>query len=135
MRWSLAALPAPRRLTAGATWSVAAAFARPPDSRLPPLFSPLARQIEGVLPDVDFKRTKVTRAELEEMCADLFDRATLPMEDALKAAGMTIVCTPLPASVPDGFCATRRRALVTLVLLRQSCFPESLVRSTHAIEF
>lgn len=49
-------------------------------------------QIEGVLPDVDFKRTKITRVELEEMCAHLFERAARPMEDALKAAEMTIVC-------------------------------------------
>eukprot|EP00123_Amoebidium_parasiticum_P009755 comp19689_c0_seq2/m.23382 comp19689_c0_seq2/g.23382 ORF comp19689_c0_seq2/g.23382 comp19689_c0_seq2/m.23382 type:complete len:917 (-) comp19689_c0_seq2:482-3232(-) len=47
-------------------------------------------QIEGVLPDVDFTRTRVTRAEFEAMCADLFDRAAQPLTDALAAAGMTI---------------------------------------------
>jgi hypoxia up-regulated 1 len=49
-------------------------------------------QIEGVFPDVDFKRTKVTRTELEEMCAHLFERAEEPMVDALKAAEITMVC-------------------------------------------
>eukprot|EP00058_Branchiostoma_floridae_P024583 XP_002610073.1 hypothetical protein BRAFLDRAFT_125669 [Branchiostoma floridae] len=46
-------------------------------------------QIEGVHEDIDF-RTKVTRAELEEMCADLFDRVAGPVRSALKSADMTM---------------------------------------------
>lgn len=42
-------------------------------------------QIEGLLPDIDF-RCKVTRQELEEMCADLFDRVKAPVEQALRSA-------------------------------------------------
>ena len=47
-------------------------------------------QIEGLLDDIDF-RLKVTRAELEEMCADLFDRIGHPIKQALQAADMTMV--------------------------------------------
>ncbi|XP_019623229.1 PREDICTED: hypoxia up-regulated protein 1-like isoform X1 [Branchiostoma belcheri] len=46
-------------------------------------------QIEGVHEDIDF-RTKVTRVELEEMCADLFDRVAGPVRMALKSADMTM---------------------------------------------
>ncbi|CAH1263019.1 HYOU1 [Branchiostoma lanceolatum] len=46
-------------------------------------------QIEGVHEDIDF-RTKVTRADLEEMCADLFDRVAGPVRMALKSADMTM---------------------------------------------
>eukprot|EP00124_Ichthyophonus_hoferi_P002404 Ihof_evm8s162 gene=Ihof_evmTU8s162 len=47
-------------------------------------------QIEGVLPDVDFERTKITRLEFETMCEDLFARAAKPVTDALVAANMNI---------------------------------------------
>lgn len=47
-------------------------------------------QIEGLLDDEDFKM-KVTRAELEEMCADMFKRVTIPIDDALKASEITLV--------------------------------------------
>ena len=40
--------------------------------------------------DVDFS-TKVTREELESMCADLFDRVGKPVTDALKSADITMV--------------------------------------------
>lgn len=42
-------------------------------------------QVEGLMDDVDFK-AKVTREELETMCADLFDRIKKPIEDAIKSA-------------------------------------------------
>ncbi len=44
-------------------------------------------QIEGLMDDVDFK-LKVTRKELEEMCADLFERVKGPVNDAFKLAEM-----------------------------------------------
>ena len=47
-------------------------------------------QIEGLLEDVDFS-TKVTREDLESMCADLFDRVGKPVTDALKSADITMV--------------------------------------------
>ena len=40
--------------------------------------------------EIDF-RLKVTRAELEEMCADMFDRIGDPVKQALEAADMTMV--------------------------------------------
>ncbi|XP_053408991.1 hypoxia up-regulated protein 1-like isoform X2 [Mercenaria mercenaria] len=46
-------------------------------------------QVEGLLDDEDFKM-KVTRQELEEMCADMFNRVTTPIEDALKASEITL---------------------------------------------
>jgi len=46
--------------------------------------------VEGLLEDVDF-RLRVTREELEEMCADLYDRVGKPVKQALEAADMTIV--------------------------------------------
>ena len=49
-------------------------------------------QIEGLLDDEDFK-AKVTRAEFEEMCADLFQRFSKPLLDALKSSEVTWVCT------------------------------------------
>ena len=51
-------------------------------------------QVEGLLEDVDF-RTKVTREKFEELCSDLFDRVPGPVEQALEAAGMTMVRTEL----------------------------------------
>lgn len=41
--------------------------------------------------DVDFK-TKVTRAKLEAMCADMMPRWTQPIYDALAMANLTMVC-------------------------------------------
>lgn len=41
--------------------------------------------------DIDFK-VKVTRTELENLCADLLDRVQGPIQAALEAAGMKVVC-------------------------------------------
>ena len=43
-----------------------------------------------MLEDVDF-RTKVTREKFEELCSDMFERVSGPVEQALEAAGMTMV--------------------------------------------
>lgn len=51
-------------------------------------------KIEGLLEDVDF-RQKVTRAELEELCSDLFERVGDPVQQALQAADMTMVTQQL----------------------------------------
>lgn len=40
--------------------------------------------------DIDFK-AKVTRAEFENLCADLFERVPQPVKDALSTAEMTMV--------------------------------------------
>lgn len=40
--------------------------------------------------DIDFK-AKVTRAEFEDLCADLFERVPQPVKDALSTAEMTMV--------------------------------------------
>lgn len=40
--------------------------------------------------DVDFK-AKVTRAEFEELCADLFERVPGPVQQALQSAEMKLV--------------------------------------------
>ena len=58
------------------------------------LLGVLLPQVEGLLEDVDF-RAKVTREKFEELCSDLFDRVPGPVEQALEAAGMTIVRTDL----------------------------------------
>jgi len=47
----------------------------------------IAAQIEGLLDDEDF-RTKVTRQQLEEICADLWPRVANPIKEALKAADL-----------------------------------------------
>ena len=47
-------------------------------------------QIEGLMDDVDFK-AKVTRAEFEELCADLFERVPGPVQQALQCAEMKLV--------------------------------------------
>lgn len=52
-------------------------------------------QVEGLMDDIDFK-AKVTRAEFEELCADLFERVPRPVQDALASAEMSMVSTPLP---------------------------------------
>ncbi|XP_051257465.1 hypoxia up-regulated protein 1 [Dicentrarchus labrax] len=46
-------------------------------------------QVEGLMDDIDFK-AKVTRAEFEELCADLFERVPRPVLDALAAAEMKL---------------------------------------------
>uniref|UniRef100_H2SBB1 Hypoxia up-regulated protein 1 n=1 Tax=Takifugu rubripes TaxID=31033 RepID=H2SBB1_TAKRU len=46
-------------------------------------------QVEGLMDDIDFK-SKVTRAEFENLCADLFERVPQPVKDALSAAEMTM---------------------------------------------
>lgn len=46
-------------------------------------------QVEGLMDDIDFK-SKVTRAEFETLCADLFERVSLPVHDALTSAEMTM---------------------------------------------
>ncbi|XP_008330828.1 hypoxia up-regulated protein 1 [Cynoglossus semilaevis] len=46
-------------------------------------------QVEGLMDDIDFK-SKVTRSEFEELCADLFQRVPRPVEDALAVAEMNL---------------------------------------------
>lgn len=46
-------------------------------------------QIEGLLEEIDFKH-QVTRQVFEDLCTDLFDRITKPLDDALKASGLTL---------------------------------------------
>lgn len=46
-------------------------------------------QIEGLLEEIDFKH-QVTRQTFESLCSDLFDRVTKPLDDALKASGLTL---------------------------------------------
>uniref|UniRef100_A0AAQ5WX01 Hypoxia up-regulated protein 1 n=1 Tax=Amphiprion ocellaris TaxID=80972 RepID=A0AAQ5WX01_AMPOC len=46
-------------------------------------------QVEGLMDDIDFK-AKVTRAEFEQLCADLFERVPRPVQDALTAAEMKL---------------------------------------------
>ncbi|XP_005378351.2 PREDICTED: hypoxia up-regulated protein 1 isoform X2 [Chinchilla lanigera] len=46
-------------------------------------------QIEGLMDDIDFK-AKVTRAEFEELCADLFERVPGPVQQALQSAEMSL---------------------------------------------
>ncbi|XP_018328406.1 hypoxia up-regulated protein 1 [Agrilus planipennis] len=45
-------------------------------------------QVEGLLDEVDF-RLQVTREEFENLCADLFERVSGPVERALKMAGLS----------------------------------------------
>lgn len=47
-------------------------------------------QVEGLMDDIDFK-AKVTRAEFEKLCADLFDRVPRPVQEALAVAEMKLV--------------------------------------------
>lgn len=47
-------------------------------------------QVEGLMDDIDFK-SKVTRAEFEHLCADLFERVPRPVQDALTSAEMKLV--------------------------------------------
>ncbi|XP_058866360.1 hypoxia up-regulated protein 1-like [Acipenser ruthenus] len=46
-------------------------------------------QVEGLLDDIDFK-SRVTRAELEELCADLLQRVPGPVQQALSSAELTM---------------------------------------------
>nr|XP_061817890.1 hypoxia up-regulated protein 1-like [Nerophis lumbriciformis] len=46
-------------------------------------------QVEGLIDEIDFK-AKVTRADFEELCADLFERVPGPVQDALTAAEMNL---------------------------------------------
>ncbi|KAG8434607.1 hypothetical protein GDO86_012831 [Hymenochirus boettgeri] len=46
-------------------------------------------QIEGLMDDIDFK-AKVTRQELEDLCADLFNRVPAPVLQALASAEMSM---------------------------------------------
>lgn len=46
-------------------------------------------QIEGLLDDKDFKH-QVTRETFENLCQDLFERVTGPLERALKASGLAL---------------------------------------------
>lgn len=46
-------------------------------------------QIEGLLEEIDYKH-QVTRQTFENLCTDLFDRVTKPLDDALKASGLTL---------------------------------------------
>lgn len=46
-------------------------------------------QIEGLLENHDFK-VLVTRETFENLCKDLFERAIVPLEQALKASGLTL---------------------------------------------
>ncbi|KAM4015557.1 hypoxia up-regulated protein 1 [Anomaloglossus baeobatrachus] len=46
-------------------------------------------QIEGLMDDIDFK-AKVTRQELEDLCADLFERVSSPVQKALSSAEMNM---------------------------------------------
>ncbi|XP_055866156.1 hypoxia up-regulated protein 1-like isoform X2 [Biomphalaria glabrata] len=46
-------------------------------------------QVENLLDEKDFK-SPVTRAELEELTQDLFDRVTKPIEEALKLSDITL---------------------------------------------
>ncbi|XP_073513129.1 hypoxia up-regulated protein 1 isoform X2 [Phyllobates terribilis] len=46
-------------------------------------------QIEGLMDDIDFK-AKVTRQDLEELCADIFERVSSPVQKALSSAEMNM---------------------------------------------
>ncbi|CAN2387882.1 regulation of endoplasmic reticulum stress-induced neuron intrinsic apoptotic signaling pathway [Pristimantis euphronides] len=46
-------------------------------------------QIEGLMDDIDFK-AKVTRQELEELCEDLFERVSSPVQKALSSSEMNM---------------------------------------------
>ncbi|XP_072515313.1 hypoxia up-regulated protein 1 [Salminus brasiliensis] len=46
-------------------------------------------QIEGLMDDIDFK-AKVTRAEFEALCTDLFDRVPGPVQQALTSSEMSL---------------------------------------------
>lgn len=46
-------------------------------------------QVEGLLDDQDFK-LQVTREVFETLCSDLFGRVKGPVDQALKASGLTL---------------------------------------------
>lgn len=62
-------------------------------------------QVEGLMDDIDFK-AKVTRAEFEDLCADLFERVPQPVKDALSTAEMTMVSW-VPAGPPTSLACVR----------------------------
>uniref|UniRef100_A0A8C5F8V9 Hypoxia up-regulated protein 1 n=1 Tax=Gadus morhua TaxID=8049 RepID=A0A8C5F8V9_GADMO len=47
-------------------------------------------QVEGLMDDIDFK-ARVSRVDFEAMCADLFERVSRPVQDALATAEMTSI--------------------------------------------
>ena len=47
-------------------------------------------QVEGLLDDIDFS-AKVTRAELDEMCKDIYERIGAVVQEALKSSEVTMV--------------------------------------------
>ena len=66
-----------------------------PGGGWPPQVSPLTTcsvpsQVEGLMDDIDFK-ARVSRVDFEAMCADLFERVSRPVQDALATAEMTAV--------------------------------------------
>lgn len=56
-------------------------------------------QVEGLMDDIDFK-AKVTRSEFEALCADLFERVSVPVQEALTAAEMQLVSSPSAPTAP-----------------------------------
>jgi hypoxia up-regulated 1 len=46
--------------------------------------------VESLMDDVDFK-SKVTRAEFDELCKDLVERVTGPVKSVVERAGLTMV--------------------------------------------
>lgn len=59
--------------------------------------------------DIDFK-AKVTRAEFEDLCADLFERVPGPVLDALTAAELKLVSESCRSKL-HRFCPTPRLSL------------------------
>lgn len=76
--------------------------------------TPFPPQVEGLMDDIDFK-AKVTRAEFENLCADLFERVPQPVKDALSTAEMTMVSrrhTTLPLLLVRSFMDARSVAFL-----------------------
>ena len=59
---------------------------------------PILLQVEGLMDDIDFK-ARVSRVDFEAMCADLFERVSRPVQDALATAEMTAVSSEAPPSL------------------------------------
>jgi len=55
--------------------------------------------VEGLLDDIDFKG-RVSRVQFESLCADLFERVSRPVQDALATAEMTVVSSKRPPPPP-----------------------------------
>ena len=67
-----------------------------------------ACKVESVAFDIDF-RSKVTRSSFENACADLKDRFSRPILDALNNAGLTMVCALVNAFLsPFSLCQRMR---------------------------